>query len=174
MKRCVIDTNVLITANKRAGLQDDDIVLEYPQLVENCINSLNAIRNNGICVTLDFDDEIFDEYKSHMNFSGQPGVGDMFFKWLHYSRYSFPDSERVKLHQTENGYEEFPLELESVNVDPSDKKFFAVSNAHPKKPEILQATDTKWWGYATSAWQCGIKIRFMDEQYVIDKLREKA
>lgn len=167
MKRCVIDTNVMVTANKAVRCFDDDID-NYPMLIINCIELLHRIKQKGIYVVLDEDEEIFIEYKNYLNFSGQPGVGDSFFKWLNDRRWGFPESERIKLHKTEEGYKEFPMDMELVNVDPSDKKFFAASNAHPCKPDIYEAVDAKWWNWRDAALKSGIHIRFMDEQYMRD------
>ena len=102
-------------------------------------------------MVFDVGGEIFDEYKSHLSFRGQPGVGDSFFKWFNDVRWSFPDTEKIKLHKTEIGYSEFPAEMEQANVDMSDKKFFAVSNAHSEKPVILEAVDTKLFFYGSRA-----------------------
>ena len=173
MKRCVIDTNVMITANKAAGCHEDDVINNYPSLVINCIELLQLIQKKGIFIVLDGDFEIINEYKNHLSFSGQPGVGDVFFKWLFNNCWSFPPSEVVMLHKTENGYEEFSAELEAANVDLDDKKFFAASNAHPAKPDIFEATDSKWWIWCEAARQCGINIRFLDEQYMRDMNSEK-
>ena len=159
----------MVTANKAVScLDDDDVVANYPMLVVNCIELLQQIKERGTYVLLDEDNEIFDEYKCYLDFSGQPGVGDGFFKWLNDNRWGFPSSELVKLHKTENGYEEFPIEMEQANVDPNDKKFFAASNAHPAKPEIFEAVDSKWWNWRDVAMQCGIQIRFLDEQFMRD------
>jgi hypothetical protein len=166
MKRCVIDTNVLVTANKALSCDPNDEVLKYPKLLENCIKVLKEIKDKCTYVVLDENDEIIKEYKRYLNFSGQPGFGDVFFKWLHDNRYSFPASERVCLHKTKCGYQEFPIKMRAINIDPSDMKFFAVSNAHPSKPIIVEATDTKWWNWAEKAKQCGIRIKFLDEQYM--------
>ena len=165
MKRCVVDTNVMVTANKAVKNHDD--FNNYPNLIIDCIKTLHNITVDGIYVVLDTDNEIFIEYKNYLSFSGQPGVGDSFFKWVHDNRYKYPDTE-VKLHKTNEGYNEYPNEMESLGVDPNDMKFFAVSNKHPLKPPIYQAVDTKWWGWAMEANKCGIKIIFIDEQYMID------
>jgi len=170
MKRCVIDTNVLVTANKALFCDVNDDVLKYPKLLENCVSILQEIIKKHIFVVLDTDDEIIEEYKPYLDFSGQPGVGDMFFKWLHDNRYSFPDSERICLHKTADGYIEFPVELREMNVDPSDMKFFAVSYAHPSKPVILEATDAKWWHWTEVAMKCGIHVKFIDEEYIRDHI----
>jgi len=174
MKSQIIDTNVLITANKAVKCEPDDDILNYPKLIETCIISLLAVKNSkNSFVTLDIDDEIFTEYKKHLNFSGQPGVGDFFFKWLHDHRWGFPSTERIALHKTEDGYEEFPLLMKPLAIDRSDMKFFAVSNGHPDKPPILEATDSKWWHWADTAKKCGITIKFMDEQYMHDQINDQ-
>ena len=168
MERYIIDTNVLITANRALGYQATDEAPNYPNMIKNSIDHLLRIKENGCYVVLDFDDEIFGEYRKYMNLSGQNAVGDAFFEWLNDTRWSYPSSERIKLHKIENGYKEFPQDMELVSVDPSDKKFFAVSNAHHCKPPILEATDSKWWGWKDAANRCGIRIIFMDEKYMKD------
>ena len=165
MKRCVIDTNVLVTANKAVVCQDDDDVRNHPELIIGCIETLQSIRSKKMYVVLDVDDEIFGEYKRYMSFAGQPGVGDIFFKWIHDNRHKNPDTQ-IKLHKTETGYQEFPSAMESIGVDLSDKKFFSVSYAHRSKPPIYEAVDTKWWNWAEPAKQCGINIVFIDENYM--------
>jgi len=171
MTRCVIDTNVLINANAAVKAQVNDDILNYPSLIAACVKTLHEIKEKNTYIVLDAGDEIFSEYKAHLNFSGQPGVGDVFFKWLHDRRWSFPSSERIELHKTENGFEEFPSEMEHLGVDPDDKKFFAVSNAHPAKPKIYESSDTKWWNWRDVAMKCGIEIKFVDELYMQDKTK---
>ena len=168
--RQVIDTNVLITANKVVNGHPDDDVFAYPELLKNCVEVLHAITlsNSESYVVLDANGEIFDEYKRYMNFSGQPGVGNSFFKWLHDNRSSFPDSERITLNKTDNGYAELPQQLLELGVDKDDMKFFAVSYAHSAKPVILQATDSKWLNWVETAMECGIEIVFLDEEYIRD------
>ena len=168
MKRCVIDTNVMVTANKAVNCMEDDTAGKYPALIENCIKFLNDIKEKEIYVVLDMDSEILNKYRNNLNPSGQPGVGDAFFKWLFSNCWGFPSSERIKLHKTEKGYEEFPIEMDNLSVDKDDKKFFAVSNAHQKKPDIFEAVDSKWWNWRPAALNCGIHIRFLDEQYMRD------
>jgi len=159
----------MITANKAVNCTADDTVSLYPSLVASCIELLQRVQKKGTYIVLDEDFEIFNEYKDHLSFSGQPGVGDIFFKWLFDNCWGFPPSERIKLHKTENGYVEFPRGMEDVDVDLDDMKFFAVSNAHPSKPDIYEATDSKWWNWRYAAMQCGIRVQFLDEQYMRDK-----
>jgi hypothetical protein len=60
-----------------------------------------------------------------------------------------------------------------ANFDNSDRKFVAVANAHPDKPEILQATDSKWWGWKDALAKVGITVSFMCPEYVRIKYEEK-
>jgi len=159
----------MITANSVVRSTEEDIINSYPTLVVSSIELLQRIQKKGTYVVLDEDFEIFNEYKNYLSFSGQPGVGDIFFKWLFDNCWGFPSSERIKLHKTENGYKEFPRGMENTNVDLDDMKFFAVSNAHPLKPDIYEATDSKWWNWRNAAMQCGIRIQFLDEEYMQDK-----
>jgi hypothetical protein len=158
----------MVTANKAVCYDEGDIIENYPNLVIKSIELLQSIIKQKTYVVLDAGGEIFLEYQGYLNFSGQPGVGDVFFKWLHTKRWEFPPSELIDITKTENGYEEFPYEMEHINVDPSDKKYFAVSNAHPTKPDIVEAADSKWWSWRDAALICGINIHFLDEQYMCD------
>ncbi len=112
-------------------------------------------------MVIDSQDEIFDEYRKNLSLSGQPGIGDSFMKWVYTSRWSFPDSDRVKITCNDGGYEEFPNHPGLKKFDPSDKKFVAVANAHSDKPPILQATDCKWWGWKDPLKESGIEVIFL-------------
>jgi hypothetical protein len=169
MKRYVIDTNVLLCANK--AVHADEISTTYPELIIGCIDKLLSIKSGSDVVVLDSLGEIYSEYLNQhrietLSLAGQPGVGDAFLKWLHDYQGYFPDEDRVELHKTDNGYEEFPIELMSQNIDPSDRKFFAVSNGHPLKPPIIEASDSKWWLWADACSQYGIHIEFVNERYM--------
>lgn len=93
--------------------------------------------------------------------SGQPGVGDRFLKWVHDNRWGFPDSDRVRITSNGTSYMEFPNHEGLAAFDNSDRKFVATSNAHPRKPPILQATDSKWWGWKDALNRVGISVGFL-------------
>ena len=57
--------------------------------------------------------------------------------------------------------------------DPSDRKFVAVANAHPGKPSILQATDSKWWGWKDALLECGIKVEFLCPAEIANAYKRK-
>ena len=104
---------------------------------------------------------------------GQPGVGDRFMKWVHDNRWSLPDSQRVNITKNSDSYNEFPEHKELVNFDLSDRKFVAAANAHPDKPPILQATDSKWWGWKDALRDVGINVHFLCSEYIEAKYGKK-
>lgn len=75
---------------------------------------------------------------------------------------------------TRNGesYDEFPDHDDLNDFDNSDRKFIAVANAHPAKPPVLQATDSKWWGWKDALNEVGITVQFLCPDYVASKYQE--
>ena len=104
---------------------------------------------------------------------GQPGVGDRFMKWVHDHRWSLPDSQRVVIAKNSDSYNEFPEHEGLVNFDISDRKFVAAANAHPEKPPILQAADSKWWGWKDALEEVGITAYFLCPEYIEAKYVKK-
>ncbi len=76
---------------------------------------------------------------------------------------------------TKNGdsYDEFPEHIDFAEFDTSDRKFVAVANAHIDKPPILQATDSKWWGWKEGLEESGISVTFLCPDYIKAKYQEK-
>ena len=137
-----------------------------------CIEAVeHVIKKRGLI--LDSGDEIFDEYRQQLSMKGQPGVGDRFMKWVHDNRWSLPDAHRVTITRNGDSYEEFPTHDGLNNFDKSDRKFVAAANAHVEKPPILQATDSKWWGWKDALAEVGIAVRFLCPEYVEAKYAEK-
>lgn len=169
-KKCLLDTNVPKTANRTkdpANIPDD-----LSACVLACVEAVEHIVKKGGLV-LDAGNEIFDEYRQNLSLRGQPGVGDRFMKWVHDNRWKLPNEDRVEIKRNGNSYDEFPSHEGLVNFDNSDRKFVAVANAHPQKPPILQATDSKWWGWKDALAEVGITVHFLCSDYVKCKYREK-
>lgn len=161
----IVDTNVPKTAN--LAITAEEITNENMQCVFNCVSLIERIvssSNSGL--VLDADNEIFDEYRGQLNMGGNPGLGDMFMKWLHDNRWSFPEVDRVAITKVGDTYEQFPDHQGLADFDLSDRKFIAVSNAHPNKPCIYEATDSKWWGWKDALLEVGIEVKFMDQGYI--------
>lgn len=139
-KKCLVDTNVPKTAN--LSVDPSSIPNDLANCVLACVEAVDHVVKKGGLV-LDAGDEIFDEYRQQLSMRGQPGVGDRFMKWIHDNRWNFPDTYRVTITKNSESYDEFPDHDGLINFDNSDRKFVAVANAHPEKPPIIQATDSK-------------------------------
>lgn len=68
---------------------------------------------------------------------------------------------------------EFPNHPELQKFDRSDRKFVAVSVAHPDQPPILQAADSKWWGWKEALAECGITVIFLCSDGIAEKYAKK-
>ncbi len=169
-KKLVVDTNVPKTANR--ALSPENIPPELLGCVFACVEVIEHVVKKGGLV-FDATDEIFNEYRKHLSLSGQPGIGDRFMKWVHDNIWKFPEADRVKITRKNNSYREFPNHDGLTDFDPSDRKFVAVANAHPEKPHILQATDSKWWGWKAALAEVGISVLFLCPDYVEAKYLDK-
>lgn len=169
-KKCLVDTNVPIKANdaREPSAIPDDLV----DCVARCVDAIEQVMKHGGLV-MDYDNEIYDEYLNKLCLSGQKGMGDAFMKWVHDHGWDFSKVDRVPLFKEAESYNEFPVHPGLENFDPSDRKFVATANAHPDKPPILQATDSKWWGWKDALAEVGINVRFLCPDYVKNKYSEK-
>jgi hypothetical protein len=169
-KKCLVDTNVPKTAN--LATQPDATSDVCDACVLACIETVeHVVKVRGLII--DAGDEIFDEYRQQLSMSGQPGVGDRFMKWVHDHRWSLPATQRVAITKNGDSYDEFPKHNDLNGFDRSDRKFIAVANAHLDKPPILQATDSKWWGWKDALAEVGITVQFLCPEYVEAKYAEK-
>jgi hypothetical protein len=169
-KKCVVDTNVPKTANLATNPANIPDELTYCVLA--CIEAVDYVISKGGLV-MDSGDEIFREYRHQLSLKGQPGVGDRFIKWVHDNRWNFPYEDRVVINKNGDSYDEFPSHEGLCKFDKSDRKFVAVANAHSAKPTILQAADSKWWGWNAALKDVGITVQFLCPEYVEAKYKEK-
>ncbi|MBU1172831.1 MAG: hypothetical protein KKD44_25005 [Proteobacteria bacterium] len=169
-RKCLVDTNVPKTAN--LSIDPEQVPLDLAHCVLACVEAVEyVIKNRGLVI--DAGDEIFDEYRKQLSMTGQPGTGDRFMKWVHDNRWSLPDSNRVTISKDGDSYHQFPVHDDLKDFDTSDRKFVAVANEHPEKPMILQATDSKWWGWKDALSEVGIAVHFLCPEYVMAKYAEK-
>ena len=169
-KQCVVDTNVPMVANLSAKSDPGSDV--PPDCVMACVKAVgHVIEKQGLI--LDKGNEIFSEYLKNLRIAGQPGVGDGFMKWVHDNLGHLYDCQGVNITKNGDSYDEFPAHEGLKEFDRSDRKFVAVANAHDNKPPILQATDSKWWGWKDALADEGITVRFLCQGYVEAKYAEK-
>lgn len=172
----VVDTNVPIVANRATdkGKKDGGALLsDIPMsCISGCVDIIDKVTRERLLV-IDESGEIFDEYKKRLSFTGQPGVGDKFLKWVHDHQWSLPKKQRVRITKIRESYAEFPEHTGLEDFDLSDRKFVAVANAHSEKPVIVQASDSKWYGWKNALAECGIEVEFVCTEYIKRKFNEK-
>lgn len=145
------------------------------QCVRACVLEVRKIQNKG-SIVLDDGWRIVGEYKNKLSSSGQPGVGDAFLKWVLTNLNNPARCRQVRLTQDcadPNHFQEFPSHRGLRNFDPSDKKFVAVSAAHQDRPPILQAADSKWWGWKNALQEAGITVHFLCPEEIREKYDQK-
>lgn len=150
----IVDTNVILVANG----QHDDV---SPPGVSACALKLQAIMAGGR-IALDHAFEILLEYqnKTTPKLSNRPG--DAFVKWALQNNANTTKCDRIELNaHPSRGYDSFPDDARISNFDPPDRKFVAVASAHPEKPPILQAADSKWLGWEPALNDHGIQVDFL-------------
>jgi hypothetical protein len=156
-KAVVVDTNVINVSNNRAPQASPECVLA-------CVSALESVIGGDI-ISIDDGGEILSEYGAQgLSFSGQPGVGDYFFKWLFDHQWNEQHCERVIVHRTSgpNGeLDEFPKAPNLAGFDPSDRIFVAVALTSTLSPEILNAVDSDWWNFREALAQHGVRINFL-------------
>lgn len=153
----VVDTNVAVTANGRSLPNG---VSRF--CVAACARRLQTIQQNGV-VVLDDGWRILREYKANIAEAGQPGVGDAWLKWLLTNLANPQRCQIVKITPVNapQMFTEFPSDPALQHFDQSDRKFVAVSRAHPAHPAILNATDSDWQNYYNALARHGVAVEFM-------------
>ena len=157
MQEVIMDTNVAVVANgqsEQADLKCEDV----------CIQILEDITEQGH-ILVDSDGAIFEEYSRQFNFSGQPGPGDQFFRWLWWNLENTERCRKVSVTpHAGRGFDEFPDDPELASFDRSDRKFVAVALASGTRPDVLNASDTDWWDHRHALKRNGVKVVFLCEE----------
>lgn len=169
-RKCLIDTNVPKSAN--LAIDPVSIPKELTKCVLACVEAVEHVVKKGWLV-VDSGGEIYDEYRNNLSMRGQPGVGDRFMKWVHDNQWNVKKVDRINITKNGESYDEFPAQASLTAFDNSDRKFVAVANTHSAKPPILQATDSKWWGWKDALEEVGITVQFLCSDYVKAKYQEK-
>lgn len=159
----IVDTNVLIVANGKASHADIDCELA-------CVEALGQIQGDGR-VLVDQSGFVFAEYQRHLSHSGQPGLGDVFFKWLWDNQAQASICTKVDIapeDDTGTSFAVFPPDPELEGFDLSDRKFVAVAIASREAPPILNATDTDWWRHREALNSYGVNVKFLCPQHMQD------
>jgi hypothetical protein len=152
--KAVIDTNVLLVANG----QHADV---SAACVSECVRRLQAMQEGGT-VVIDDGFRIVGEYLHRNRPNAQKGAGNVFLKWLLQNSASPKRVETVPLTElAPHHYAEFPDPALEPQFDVPDRKFAAVAHAHPEKPPVWQAADSKWLDWWTTLSACGVPVDFL-------------
>ena len=147
MKAYVVDTNVAIAANGTGTRTDRECQLK-------CVSTLLSVVEKEI-VAIDKEGRVLDEYRGHLQGSGGPGVGDMFFRYVFDNQYREDKVRLVPISPIEDdqrGFEELPCN----SFDPSDRKFLAVAKAG--EAVVLNATDSDWAEHTDLMEYLGVEV----------------
>lgn len=157
MAEVVIDTNVLLVASRRHDGAS-------PQCVLACADRLQRVQRSEQ-VVIDDGFRILGEYQNKLDPNKGKGVGEAFLKWLLQNQANPSRVRRVALtERAADDYTEFPDQALAAGFDPPDRKFVAVAHAHPDKPPVLQATDSKWLRWHERLQEHGIRVEFLCPQ----------
>lgn len=157
MSAIVIDTNVLLVADGQAPHMSGACVQE-------CLNRLEQVKSSE---TIVIDDGwlILGEYHNKLQPNGAPSYGSAFLKWLLQVQGVPKHVSLVKISlqdKAQTRFAEFPNDKAlEAQFDPSDRKFVAVANAHPDKPPVLQAADSKWLAWQDKLLTHGIRLEIL-------------
>ncbi len=166
MTNNIIDTNVLVVANGRSEQASLECEMHSINRLERIIATKDEI------VLLDENREIMDEYQKHCHYSGQPGVGDMFFKFLYNHEYGTQKCRIINIKQSDGGeYVDFPQDSNLANFDRSDRKFVALSRACQCDAVIINSVDSDWLEFSDALRRNGIIIDNLCNQTGIAKSR---
>ncbi len=156
MMRRVVDTNVPMVANGRRGIGAGG-QKPFPECRIAAVKFLKDILKDGR-VVLDLGGEIQKEYHRHLHPSGEPGVGDRFYKEVLTS--SPQRVDRVDLPRREDGeYIDLPQAIIDDGFDPNDRKFAAL--AHKEAIPAVVAVDRDWVQHRQVLLQNDIEIEFL-------------
>jgi len=133
----IIDTNVAVVANGR----DTHASLEC-QL--GCVKKLAEIKQQHK-ILIDDQRLILQEYHRRLNIHGQPGTGDMFYRYVFDNQGIAAKVQKITITPDANGgFVEFPNDPDLAGFDSDDKMFVAVAIASSQSPTILNAVDSDW------------------------------
>lgn len=154
MSARVVDTNVAIVANARDTHADVACQLA-------CIDELGRLVREGV-VAVDEMGYILNEYRNYLSHSGQPGVGDAFYKHTFDNQFQDRRVRRVSVTPSDDdrrGFEELP----ENSFDRSDRVFLVV--ALVGKATVLNATDSDWDENAGLMDELGVMVEQLCPQH---------
>lgn len=150
----VVDTNVPRVANGEADHANWECVAASVQELRKIHAERRTLLDDKLL--------IFKEYLGNLRLSGQPGVGDAFFKWLWENQANEQHCRYVSIiRHPDRKFEEFPDDARLSSFDQSDRKFVAVAVASGSSPQVLNAVDRDWWDHRKALKENGVNVVFL-------------
>ncbi len=149
----VVDTNVAVVANGRNTHASEACQLR-------CITKLQEVVNASQIV-IDDKGHILNEYHNRLNFNGQPGVGDFFYKHIFNNQGVLKKVRLVTITPMNSSYKEFPSAAALNKFDNDDRKFVAAALQSNPASVILNAVDTDWAKFHNQLASHGVKIDYL-------------
>ncbi|MGU3643429.1 hypothetical protein ACLBXX_00555 [Microbacterium sp. C23T] len=144
----------MIAANGRLTHADAHLSAAAARYLVELIGGTDVILEDTI-------GNVLNEYKNYMQFSGQPGVGDYFFRWYLQNRWDGRRVGRVELDPAQPLTQYLPASLHSF--DPSDHKWIAVY-IQGSADVIVNATDSDWAESRELLLEHSIKVRELSDE----------
>lgn len=159
----IVDTNVLLVANGQSSMS-------LP-CMENCVKFIQSFWGQHILV---IDDQylVLGEYLNKLR-TKRGGIGDKFLKIALTKQRRVKQVTITRSGNTDHDFIEYPDALSSIAIDLSDRKFFALSNANNTETPIVQASDSKWIGWAEALHAAGFPVYFLCESELSEIFQKK-
>ena len=151
-KICIVEVNVGIAANGR----DTHVSLACQKV---CVEMLLTLCERG-GFAMDEDGLVFDEYNSgYFHFDGEPGVGDLFFKWVNDVQWdeSLCRRESITPHASRT-FAEFPSDPALAKFDRSDRKYAALARKCGRAAAVFNAADSDWKHHEEALNRHGVRV----------------
>jgi hypothetical protein len=102
---------------------------------------------------------IFDEYKGYLNFDGEPGVGDLFFKWVNDVQWdeTVCRQESLTPHLTRT-FAEFPRDPALSKFDHADRKYAALAIKCGRDAAVINGADSDWKHHEAALRRNGVGV----------------
>lgn len=166
----IVDTNIPLKASDTTSADPLNA-----QCALACLKFVQSLMDSKDIVVLDANREILQEYRNNCKSHGQPTIASIFLDWICRQLTLRTNSQVEMVRLTVLGdrqYLEFPQDPDLDGFDLSDRKFIALSNAHPEHPPVIEGSDCLWWGFRDTLASLGIRVIFVCEEYVRAKYEE--
>lgn len=162
MSNIVVDTNVWITAGKRASEVES---IEEADCIEACIDWTSAFLAGDARVLVDTDGKVFDEYWVYVSLGRFPGSSLFELYNNLWERF-----ESMKIDFDEDGYAVLPGTISFH--DTADRKFIALALSCTPFAPIYNAADTDWAKERTQLESHGLTINELCTEYIREKMSQ--